>query len=599
MSETDVITKADVLVVGTGPAGGTMALALARLGVDVMVINKYPWTAPTPRAHITNQRTVEVLRDLGLAEEALALATPNDLMGENTYCTSLAGEELGRLRTWGTQPHRRSDYELASPEQICDLPQNLLEPLLVGGAARQGARVRFSTEFLRCEQDSEGVTSWVRERDTGREYAIRSKYLIGADGANSRVVDQAGLPLEGKMGVSGSINIVFEADLSRFVAHRPSVLYWIFQPGSSVGGMGIGVVRMVRPWHKWLAIWGYEDVANPPKIDQEFAKGILYNLIGNNQVDIKIESFSTWTVNDMYATKLSTGRIYCMGDAVHRHPPTNGLGSNHSIQDAYNLAWKMALVLGGKAGPDLLDSYNAERAPVAKQTVTRANKSLGCFPPILEALGLFGTDDPEQMRRNMASIKDSTPEAAARRAALRAAIDRSDFVYNCHGVEMNQRYASDAVVGDGTAPPQYDRDPELFYQPTSFPGARLPHGWVSRDGARVSTLALCGDGVFTLLTGLGGEAWVDAAAAASAQFGVPIRVHVIGPGRPIEDPHGDFARIREVSENGAILVRPDVYVGWRAEAVSADATDRLCSAMATILALPAETILKHASEMVV
>jgi 2,4-dichlorophenol 6-monooxygenase len=130
MTDVSAAVKTDVLIVGVGPAGGTAALA--RLGVDIMAINKYPWTAPPPRSHITNQRTVEVLRDLGLAEEALALATPNDLMGENTYCTSIAGEELGRLRTWGTQPQRRSDYELASPERICDLPQNLLEPLLVG-----------------------------------------------------------------------------------------------------------------------------------------------------------------------------------------------------------------------------------------------------------------------------------------------------------------------------------------------------------------------------------------------------------------------------------------------------------------------------------
>ena len=598
MSDKNVAVKAAVLVVGTGPAGGTAALALARLGVDVMVINKYPWTAPTPRAHITNQRTVEVLRDLGLADEALPLATPNDSMGENTYCTSLAGEELGRLRTWGTQPQRRSDYELASPERICDLPQNLLEPLLVGAAARHGARVRFNTEFIRCEQNSDGVTSWVRERDSGREYAIRSAYLIGADGANSRVVEQAGLPLEGRMGVSGSINIVFEADLSRFVAHRPSVLYWVIQPGSSVGGLGIGVVRMVRPWHKWLAIWGYEDAENPPQIDEAFAKRIVHNLIGDDTVPVTIESTSTWTVNDMYATELSAGRIYCMGDAVHRHPPTNGLGSNHSIQDAYNLAWKMALVLGGKAGTSLLASYDAERAPIAKQTVTRANQSLNCFPPILGALGLFDTQDPEQMRRNMAAIKGSSPEAAARRIALREAIDQSDYVYNCHGVEMNQRYISDAVVGDGSEPPKYRRDPELYYESTSFPGARLPHGWVARNGARVSTLALCGGGEFALLTGLGGEAWVEAASRVAAQYGVPIRCQIIGPGCTIEDPHGDFARIREVSESGALLIRPDVYVGWRAESVSADATDRLRAAMAAILAVPAKAVVKTSGKMV-
>lgn len=575
--------EADVLVVGTGPAGATAALALSRLGVDTLVINKYPWTAPTPRSHITNQRTFEILRDLGVAEECLRVAVPNDLMGENTYCTSLAGEELGRLRTWGTQPHRRSDYELASPERICDLPQNLLEPILVARAARHGARVRMSTEFVRFEQDENGVTSIVKERDGAREYAIRTKYLIGADGANSRVVEQAQLPLEGRMGVSGSINIVFECDLAKYVAHRPSVLYWVIQPGSSVGGLGIGVVRMVRPWSKWLVIWGYEDAKNPPKIDDAFAENILRKLIGDASIPLKIESTSTWTVNDMYATRLSNGRVFCMGDAVHRHPPTNGLGSNHSIQDAYNLAWKLALVLQGKSDAALLETYNAERAPIAKQTVKRANASLELFPPILAALGLFDTQDPEQMRRNMSSLRDSTPEAAARRAALRKAIDQSDYVYNCHGVEMNQRYESSAAITEGASAPAYTRDAELYYHPTSFPGARLPHGWVTLNGRLVSILQVCGDGRFTLLTGPSGEAWVKAADHVSEMFGVPIRVHVVGPGRQIEDPHGDFARIREIDEAGALLIRPDVYVGWRTAKMPEEPSQELSIAMGLIL----------------
>jgi 2,4-dichlorophenol 6-monooxygenase len=148
---------------------------------------------------------------------------------------------------------------------------------------------------------------------------------------------------------------------------------------------------------------------------------------------------------------------------------------------------------------------------------------------------------------------------------------------------MNQRYSSSAVAGDGSEPPVFRRDSELYYEPTSFPGARLPHGWVTRKGARVSTLALCGGGEFTLLTGLGGEAWVEAASKVAAQYQVPIRCHVIGPGQTIEDPHGDFARIREISESGALLIRPDVYVGWRAASVSADASDRLGAAMAAIL----------------
>lgn len=576
--------ETDVLVVGTGPAGASAAVALATYGVENIVISRFGWTARTPRAHITNQRTMEVIRDIGLEYEVKALATPNDLMGENPFCTSLAGEELGRLKTWGTHPQRRAEHELASPTRVCDLPQNYMEQILTHAAAHRGSKVRFDTEYLSLEQDADGVTATVRDRLTKQTYEIRAKYLIGADGANSKVVDDIGLPLEGRMGVEGSMNMVFEADLTKYVAHRPSVLYWVIQPGSDVGGLGIGVVRMVRPWHRWLAIWGYEDPENPPELTEELATDIVHNLIGDHDIPVQIKATSTWTVNDMYAKENSRGRVFCMGDAVHRHPPLNGLGSNVSIQDAYNLAWKLALVLRGQAEPSLLATYDEERSPVSAQTVKRANKSLGDIPPILGALGLFDTQDPEQMHENMAARKDSTEEAAEQRAALRRAIDNSDPVYNCHGVEMNQRYESAAIIPDGTEDPGFVRDRELYYQASSRPGAHLPHAWlIDSNGYKMSTLDLCGQGRFTLLTSLGGEAWHDAARAVEEALGAELDVHIIGPGQEFDDPYGDWARLREITETGAILVRPDMFVAWRADAVSDSAAKDLVSAMGNVL----------------
>lgn len=583
MSEEVREIETEVLVVGTGPAGAAAAALLSAYGIDVIVINKFGWTARTPRAHITNQRTMEVLRDLGLEDEVLKYAVPNDLMGENTFCTSLAGDEIGRIRTWGTHPDRAADHALASPTRMCDIPQNLLEPILVNKAALSGAKVRFDTEYLSLDQDADGVTAQVRDRLTGLVHAIRARYVIGADGANSKVLEDIGLPLEGQMGKSGSINMVFEADLTRFVAHRPSVLYWVIQPGSEVGGLGIGVVRMVRPWNKWLAIWGYDVDQGPPDITEDFAIGIVHNLIGDSGIDVRIEATSTWTVNDMYATELSRGRVFCAGDAIHRHPPTNGLGSNTSIQDSYNLAWKLALVLRGKAEPALLDTYSAERAPVARQIVTRANKSLGDFPPVAMALGLIGAKDPQQMRANMAARKDDTPEAEAQREKLRAAIAGTDYVYNCHGVEMNQRYASQAIVADNTPEEDWRRDPELYHQASSRPGAPLPHAWIYSGNSKVSSLDLCGNGGFTLLTGPGGEGWLEAANAAQATYGVPVSVHVIGPGRAFEDHYGDFAALRGTTDSGALLVRPDRHVGFRAQEISKTSAADLVAAMGRIL----------------
>lgn len=588
------VVETDVLIVGTGPAGAAAAALLSTYGIKNILINKFGWTARTPRAHITNQRTMEVLRDLGVEDEASLYATSNTLMGENTYCTSLAGEELGRIKTWGTHPWRAADYELSSPTRMCDLPQNLLEPILVKRAATLGTKVRFDTEYISLIQDKDSVTATVLDRLMGQEYIIRAKYLVGADGANSKVVQDIDLPLEGVMGKSGSINMVFEADLTKYVAHRPSVLYWIIQPGSAVGGLGIGTIRMVRPWYKWLAIWGYDIERGPPEVTEEFATSIVHKLIGDDTIAVKIERTSTWTVNETYATKLSRGRVFCAGDAIHRHPPTNGLGSNTSIQDSFNLAWKIAMVLKGQADPSLLKTYSVERAPIAKQIVKRANKSLEAFPPIAKALGLLDAKTTEEMLANMAARKQPTAKAERQRQALREAIAQSDPVYNCHGVEMNQRYASNAIIGDGSPKEIWKQDQELYHQASSRPGAPVPHVWLHTKTGKVSTKDICGKGYFTLLTGIGGEAWQEAASLASAKLGVKINVHIIGPGQHYEDPYGDFANIRGTKDSGALLVRPDFHVAFRQSEVGNHASDNLLNAMATILGR-AENIQKYSA----
>lgn len=272
---------------------------LSTYGIENIVVTKYRWLADTPRAHFTNQRTMEILRDLGVEKEAIALATPQELLGDTVFCTSLAGDEIGRIRAWGTHPLRRADHALGGPSSCCDLPQNLLEPLLLGNAASRGSHVRFDTEYLSLEQDADGVTATVQDRLSGIRYEVRAKYLIGADGGRSQVADDIGLPMAGRMGVAGSMNIVFDADLSRYVAHRPSLLYWVLQPGSDIGGIGMGLIRMVRPWHQWMIVWGFDINQAPPVIDDAAAIEVVRRLVGDADVPIKIRSTSLWSVNDM------------------------------------------------------------------------------------------------------------------------------------------------------------------------------------------------------------------------------------------------------------------------------------------------------------
>ena len=575
--------ETDVLIVGSGPAGGAAALSLSTLGIPNIMITKYRWTANTPRAHITNQRTMEIFRDLGIESQVLADASPHEIIGDTVFCTSIAGEEIGRIRTWGTSPDREADYRLASPSLTCDIPQTYLEPILVKNAAARGTQARFSTEYLAHAQDADGVSVQARDRLTGQVLTIRAKYLIGADGARSMVAADLGLPMEGQMDIAGSMNITFTADISRYVSHRPSVLYWVIQPGSNVGGIGAGLVRMVRPWNEWLIVWGY-DISQPaPVVDEAAATQIVRSLLGLPDLDVEITGTSLWGNNELYATHLQSGRVFCAGDAVHRHPPSNGLGSNTSIQDSYNLAWKLAAVLRGQAGPALLDTYSAERAPVARQIVLRANKSSREFVQLFDALGVTGAKDEAEMIAGIEERKANTPQGAAKRAAIARAMELKHYEFNAHGVEFGQFYQSTAIVGDGSARPAPARDPELYYQHSTVPGSRLPHAWVGSSTHKVSTLDLAPADRFTLITGIAGEAWAAAAEKVAHDLGVPLQAVVIGPGREVSDIYFDWGRLREVGEDGALLVRPDKHIGWRSMSLPADPQRALHAALASLL----------------
>jgi 2,4-dichlorophenol 6-monooxygenase len=591
LAETEIPTGAavetDVLIVGSGPAGGAAALCLATLGVPNIMITKYRWTANTPRAHITNQRAMEIFRDLGIEDQVLADATPHELIGDTVFCTSLAGEEIGRIRTWGTHPAREADYRLASPCLICDIPQTYLEPILVKNATSRGTQTRFSTEYLSHAQDDDGVTTTVRDRLTGATYTIRSRYLIGADGARSLVAEHLALPFEGKMDIAGSMNITFKADISSQVATRPSVLYWVIQPGSNVGGIGAGLVRMIRPWNEWLIVWGYDITKPPPEVNEKTATEIAANLLGMPELDVEITGTSLWGNNEMFATHLQKRRVFAAGDAIHRHPPSNGLGSNTSVQDSYNLAWKLAAVLSGQAGPDLLETYSTERAPVAKQIVMRANRSSREFGQFFEVLGLTDVETEEEMRQQIEERKDNTANGRAKREALVKAMELKNYEFNAHGVELGQFYQSTAVIadGDGATRPEPQRDPELYYQASTVPGSHLPHAWVGDTTNKVSTLDLAPYDAFTLFTGIAGQQWEQAAAKVSDDLHVPIKTVVIGPGREVTDIYYDWARIREIEEDGVLLIRPDKFIGWRSMSLPARPEQALHDALKNLLSV--------------
>ena len=556
-----------VFIVGAGPTGLSAACLLATQGIQTLAITRYPGTANSPRAHITNQRAMEVFRDLGIEDRITQAATPAELMSNNVWATSFAGTEIARLQTWGTGPERKADYELASPSSMCNIPQHLMEPILLDVARERGAQFLFNTELLSMKQDADAVHSIVKDRLTGEEIEVVSQYAIGGDGDNSVVVKEIGFATEGKMGLGAAVNVWLEADLSKYTAHRPGVLYWMTQPGNNYW-VGSGTWISVRPWNEWVLLFMYDPAQGEPDLSEAAVTERARATIGDPDIPIKIKAISKWTINQVVAKQMNQGRVLIAGNAAHRHPPANGLGTNTCVQDSFNLAWKLALVLKGQAGPALLDTYTQERQPVGEGVVKRAMKSVGDMLPISDALGFAPGQDAKAGWANVDELFSDSARGRERRAALREAVALQNYQFNCNGVELGQLYASQAVVADGSTRAAPTRDPELYYHPSTFPGAYLPHAWLQRGQRKLSTLDLVGRGRFTLLTGVGGQAWRDAAAKVAERLGIALDVVSIGgPGCDAQDVYGRWQALSGISENGCVLVRPDRYVAWREQAI--------------------------------
>jgi 2,4-dichlorophenol 6-monooxygenase len=468
-----------------------------------------------------------------------------------------------------------------------NIPQHILEPIILEAARDRDADVRFSTELVHIAQDEERVHAVVRERTTGTEYTIHARYAIGADGGRSTVAEQLGFPLEGQMGLGASMNIWLEADLSKYTEHRPGTLYWMAQPGNDYW-VGAGTWICVKPWTEWVLLCMYDPADGEPDLSDDAALTRARQTIGDPDIEIRIKGVSKWQINRLVATEFSRGRVFLAGDAAHRHPPANGLGTNTSIQDAYNLAWKLALVLRGQAGPALLDSYHAERQPVGAQVVDRAMKSVQDMLPISQALGFRPGQSSDEGWATLRELFSDSSTGRSRRAALRAAVELQNYQFNAHGLELGQRYMSGAVMDDGTPFPEPNRDPELFYHPTTHPGARLPHAWVQDGTHLVSTLDLAGHGRFSLLVGLGGEPWREAAAKVAAELGLDIAVHAVGYRCEYDDVLGDWSKLREIGDGGCLLVRPDQHIAFRAADLADQPHDTLRAALTRVLALSAD-----------
>ena len=572
------LIETDVLVVGAGPAGLTLSALLALLGVDALTVTKYG-TANSPRAHITNQRAVEILRLLGIEEQVQARALSHEQMGTQVFATSFAGRELSRKMTWGTGDDRIGDYRAASPSAMCNIPQHVLEPFLLGRARELGADIRLHHEVVEVRQTDDGVRAIVRPRDGSPAFAVDARYAVGCDGARTVVGRDGGFEWEGDTAKGHAITVWIEADLTEYTAHRPGALFVTVTPGSEDF---VSVWTCIEPFDEWSTIFMRPHLAEHD-LDEALVADSVRAAIGTDDVPFTIKNVSPWEFQHVLATQYRRGRLFIAGDAAHRHPPANGLGSNTSMQDAFNLAWKLSLVVSGRASDALLDTYDDERRPVGRQIVDRANRSVDEMAQWFGVLGLTPDMTPDQVDARLDALFG--PEGGPEREALLDALDLQDGQFNAHGVELGQSSASAAVVPDGTDPTPAPHDPELHHTPTTRPGSPLPHVWLTVGTEYVSTLDLCAYDRFTLIVGADGSSWIDAAERVSDELGVDVAVVMVSLGCPVNDAFGHWLRRREVGDDGCVLVRPDRVVAWRSQGTVDDPTSALRAAMSQVLAV--------------
>jgi 2-polyprenyl-6-methoxyphenol hydroxylase-like FAD-dependent oxidoreductase len=538
-----------VLIVGGSLVGLSAALFLRWHGVGVLAVERHAGTAINARAGHFHLRTVEILRSAGL-EDAVRRASeeqyPPD--GGINNVESLAGREIANYF-----PNLNAGVDEFSPTIRLFINQDALEPILRTRAAELGARLRYGAECTSLSQDADGVTAVIRDLSDGSESSVRAQYVVAADGNRSPVREWLGIGMRGHGLLSHSITIYFRAlaDLGPLLADRNQGVHYVTNPLmrgffrlDRSGNAGFLVVNLVGDTSRPEVVAAFPSApwANVAEgITEQRALELLRAAIGVPGIPVVIENIATWRAEANCAERFRDGRVFLAGDAAHVVPPNGGYGGNTGVQDAHNLAWKLALTLSGVAGPGLLDSYDAERRPVGELTVEQAFTRY-----VTRVAPYLGTEDTQPI------------------------VD--DF-----SMEIGYRYDSPAIVLEPGGPPLHQHPRESGGRP----GARAPHVFLDRGGTRLSTLDLFGRN-FVLLAGPGGEAWRDAALAVAKEFGVGLDVHVVGSDGLV-DAGGSFPGSFGISPSGAVLVRPDGFVGWRAVTAAGAAEETLRQALQTLL----------------
>jgi putative polyketide hydroxylase len=371
------VRRARVVVVGAGPAGLVAAITLARGGVGTLLVERNPGLSPLPRATAVSTRTMELLRSWGLEDEVRAGQL--DIAYVGAFATETLASPDGVVLPVGVATFEQA--AAVSPTTVAGVPQDHLEPVLLSYLrAFPTAEVRFGTELVSFQQDTDGVTVVLRERTSGRETTVRADHLIGADGAHSRVRDGLGIAMDGPDHLAEHLTALFEAPLREVVGDRRYGIYFIQHPEAG------GVFVPNGTGNRWLYGTAWQP-ARERLEDYTDARltGLIRAAAGVPDLPVRVVATGAFSFAAQVARRYRVGRVFLVGDAAQRMTPRGGMGMNTAVGEGHDLGWKLAWVLGGWAGPALLDSYEAEWRPVGARRVARSAQE-GPEPQGAEAL---------------------------------------------------------------------------------------------------------------------------------------------------------------------------------------------------------------------
>jgi 2-polyprenyl-6-methoxyphenol hydroxylase-like FAD-dependent oxidoreductase len=525
-----VADEVPVLIVGGSLVGLSTALFLAHHGVPSLSVERHSGTAIHPRAGHFQLRTLELLRTVGLEE--IVRQTSEESYFPNGGISAMESVRTGEIAVYVGDLN--DGVQEFSPSRRLFVAQDALEPILRERATELGATVRYGAEVASVQEADDGVTAEIRDRARGEVRTVRARYLVAADGWRSPIREQLGIGMHGYGQLSRSATIYFRANCAELLEGTNLGVIYVFNPRLR------GFFRFERSGDAgFLAVNTLGDPREPGALDvtkdltPERAVELVRIAIGVPDIPVTVDDVAHWEATADVADRYQVGRIFLVGDAVHALPPNGGFGGNTGMQDAHNLAWKLALAVHGRAGEALLASYDAERRPIGQAMIEQAYTRYA---------------------------RRVTPEVAGD--------DLPDLIDDLW-IEIGYRYRSTAVISE-------DDDGALIQDPRALagrPGSRAPHVELQRDGSTSSTLDLLGRN-FALLAGADGAPWASAAAEVTERVGVAVDAHILG---------GDFEAAYGVSASGAALVRPDGFVAFRSRDAVDDPRATLEGALRSVL----------------